>query len=286
MPVFRPEAQNSMKPNLQPPSSQGEFALFIDESGSPKPNPKDSAPYFALGGFLIERKDESTVQTSIEEFKHRWDIPLTTALHGNEIRSKKKNFAWLGKLEQEKQNQFHDDLTNTIIALPIIIHACVVSRQGYLSRYHGRYGSETWEMMKSAFSILVERAAKYAGQSNGTIMIYYEEAGKHEDRLTKRYFEELRTGGHPFDPTNASQYAPLAGDQLSACLRGIEGKTKRNPLIQVADLCLYPIARAKDRPNDRAYQSLADHGLLVDSKLEEQEISTLGIKYYCFDHLV
>jgi len=35
-----------------------EFALFIDESGSPKPNPKDNTPYFALGGVLVKRVDE------------------------------------------------------------------------------------------------------------------------------------------------------------------------------------------------------------------------------------
>jgi hypothetical protein len=33
---------------------KSEFALFIDESGSPKPNPKDTANYFALGGVLVK----------------------------------------------------------------------------------------------------------------------------------------------------------------------------------------------------------------------------------------
>lgn len=44
-----------------------------------------------------------------------------------------------------------------IARFPIIVHGCVVSRCGYLDRFKKEYGSETWEMMKSAFSILLER---------------------------------------------------------------------------------------------------------------------------------
>jgi len=33
-----------------------EFAIYIDESGSAKPNPKDECPVFAMGGVLIKRK--------------------------------------------------------------------------------------------------------------------------------------------------------------------------------------------------------------------------------------
>jgi Protein of unknown function (DUF3800) len=83
-----------------------EFALFIDESGSPKPNPEDNTPYFALGGVLVERVNEIIIQKAVADFKRRWSeyISHDTPLHGNEIRSKKKNFTWLGKLtEQERR---------------------------------------------------------------------------------------------------------------------------------------------------------------------------------------
>lgn len=33
-----------------------EFALYIDESGSPKPNRSDQASYFALGGYSLNMK--------------------------------------------------------------------------------------------------------------------------------------------------------------------------------------------------------------------------------------
>ncbi len=260
-----------------------EFALFIDESGSPKPNPKDTAPYFALGGVLVEREQETAIEKAVIDFKQRWKISLNTPLHGNEIRSKKKKFAWLGNISEQERINFLEDLSSTITSLPIIVHACVISRPGYHKRYIEQYGENTWEMMKSAFSILVERSVKYLGDRQESIMIYYEESGKREDRLIKQYYQEIKNSGHPFDPANASKYAPLSAEQISQCLRGIEGKKKSNPILQIADLCLYPVARGKDKPNDKAYLALKEKSLLVDSRLSSEDIKSRGIKYYCFD---
>lgn len=262
---------------------KSEFALFIDESGSPKPSLLDTASYFALGGVLVKRADEQLIEDRVKEFKQRWNIDENTPLHGNEIRSKKKNFAWLGKLSDAKRNEFMEDLTNTISSLPIIVHACVVSRQGYLDRYLGKYGEDTWEMMKSAFSILVERAAKYVADSDESIMIYYEKAGKREDALMEGYFRAIKETGHPFDSSNSSKYSPLTGNELSKYLRGIDGKSKSNAILQIADLCLYPVARNKDRPGDRAYLALQESSILVDSRLPTDKVGSQGIKYYCFD---
>jgi hypothetical protein len=249
-----------------------------------KPNPKDTTPYFALGGVLVKRVEEAVIEQAVAKFKQRWNISLDTALHGNEIRSQKKRFAWLGKLPEQERNDFMEDLTTTIISLTIIVHACVVSRQGYHDRYLEQYGDNTWEMMKSAFSILVERSVKFVSDRDESIMIYYEEAGKREDNLLKQYFNEIWESGHPFDSNNASKYSPLSREQISKCLRGIEGKKKSNPILQIADLCLYPAAKSKDKPGDRAYLALKEHQILVDSRLSSEEIKSRGIKYYCFDH--
>jgi hypothetical protein len=271
-----------MNPTLQ--KDQVELALYIDESGSPKPNPKDSAKYFALGGVLLERQNELVVESAISDFKQRWEIDKETPLHGNEIRSKKNKFAWLGKLSQQQQENFQVDLTQTITSLPIAIHACVVSRTGYLDRYFAKYGQQTWGMMRSAFAILVERSAKYAMSKDGNIMIYHEKAGKKEDRLFKEYFQELRSSGHPFDTTNASKYLPLGNTELAKHLLGIEGKSKQNPILQVADLCLYPIARSKEELSNQAYVAMKEAGILVDCHLPAENLETLGIKYYCFNN--
>jgi hypothetical protein len=260
-----------------------EFALYLDESGSPKPSPDDSSPFFAMGGVLIERSNEAIINSLLVDFKNRWKIPQEVPLHGNEIRSRKKRFAWLGQLSHSEQEIFINDLTNTIISCPIVVHACVVSRQGYLKRYLEKYGENTWEMMRSAFSIVVERAAKYAALRNGRLMVYFEAAGKKEDRLLKQYFNELRSQGSPFDINRSSQYLPLSNTDFSRLLRGIDSKTKNNLVMQLTDLCLYPVARSQDQPDNRAFLSLKEANLLIDCFLEPSQIPVIGIKYYCFD---
>jgi len=269
-----------------PLSSCGsEYALFLDESGSQKPNPKDSAPFFALGGVLLKRQDEQVVESLISRFKSQWQIAPEVPLHGSEIRARKKRFAWLGKRPQAEQEKFFEDLTDTITRCPVVVHACVVSRSGYLGRYLDRYGENTWQMTKSAFSILVERAAKFAAIRNSSIMVYYEEAGKVEDDLMEQYFRELRTSGHPFNPATASKYNPAPAQALSELLRGIEGKQKSNAVLQLADLCLYPVVRSRDQADNRAYNAMKDAQMLADCHLEVDQIKSIGIKYYCFDSI-
>jgi len=268
---------------MEAKNKKNEYALFIDESGSPKPNPKDQTPYFAVGGILVERSDELTIETLVSEFKERWGINPDIPLHGNEIRSRKKKFSWLGNCSDKMREDFISDLTATITNCPVLVHACVVSRCGYLNRYLDTYGEKTWEMMKSAFAILIERAAKYADTQGGTVMVYFEKAGKKEDRLIKGYFQELRSLGLPFNATSSSKYSPMNSSQLSRLLRGIEGKGKNNPMIQLADLCLYPVARNKTDPNNRAFSAMRNKRLIIDCHLPQNSIESLRIKYYCFD---
>lgn len=262
---------------------EGEFALYLNESGSPKPNPNDSARFFAMGGVLIERNNEDHVKTLVADFKSRWNIADEVPLHANEIRSQKKRFAWLGKLSEKEQALFMEDLTQTITTCPMLVHACIVSRDGYLKRYLNIYGENTWEMMKSGFSIAVERAAKYAALKNGTLMVYFESAGKKEYTLLKKYFNELRSQGHPFDNNRASKYSPLSIGELFRLLRGIDSKKKSNPMMQLADLCLYPVIQGKEQPDNKAFLALRNAKLLVDCYLKPNQMSELGIKYYCFD---
>ena len=94
----------------------------------------------------------------------------------------RKNFAWLGQLQESDRSRFHQELTEMITDCPVIVHACVISRFGYYQRYHERYGDNTWEMVRTAFSILVERTVKFVSRQNGKLMVYYEKIGRKEDR--------------------------------------------------------------------------------------------------------
>lgn len=259
-----------------------EFALYLDESGSQKPSPHDKTPFFAMGGILVERGNEDIIINSVNEFKTNWGIDINTPLHGTDIRSKKKAFRKLENFSQEELNRFHTELNNIIISCPITIHACVISRTGYLKRFEPVYGSDTWEMMKSSFSILVERAAKYVQSQGGRMMVYFEEIGKNEDRKIKAYFKDLRSQGHPFNEQTASIYSPYTAQDFSSVLLGIEGKKKKNVLLQLADFCLHPIADVKVHPTNRAYAAFLNGNIIVDCHLQPDNINVMGIKYYCY----
>ena len=55
-------------------------------------------------------------------------------------------------------------------------------------------------------------------------------------------------------------------------------------MIQIADLILYPIAKAGYDPSYDPYRKLKDHGKLIDCYFREEEIPYRGIKYGCFDY--
>ncbi|MBN3946405.1 MAG: DUF3800 domain-containing protein [Nostoc sp. NMS7] len=259
-----------------------QFALYLDESGSQKPSPHDQALFFAMGGVIIKRGDESIIESSLNGFKTRWEINLDTPLHSTEMRSKVNKFRFLKSLSPERFNDFYSDLHSVIASCPIVIHACVVSRNGYISRYQEMYGLNTWEMMKSSFYILIERSVKYAQKQEAKLMVYYEEAGKVEDRKLKSFFKEIRSNGLPFNQSTSQRYNPCTAEGLSKILSGIEGKKKANPVMQIADYCLHPIADVKLHPTNRAYHAFKTSNLIVDCIINPEEIGEIGVKYYCY----
>ena len=57
------------------------------------------------------------------------------------------------------------------------------------------------------------------------------------------------------------------------------------PMLQLADLVLYPMAKAGYDSSYEPYLSLCHAGKLIDSYLEDNQILLRGIKYSCFDSL-
>lgn len=257
-----------------------EYGLYLDESGSAKPSPQDSFKYFSMGGVLVKRNDEQSIRDKLVKFKRDWAIP-SVIIHGASIRSKKDDFAFLGKLSPEDLNRFYVELTEVVTSSPLVIHACVVHREGYLNRYYAKYGANTWEMRKSALSILLERVSKYLSAIDGKARVYFEKCGKVEDRLIEQVVESMRIEGHPFDAANASKYAPLEGADVKRVIAGAQRKQNTEELIQIADICLYPVTTAKEGRRNRAYDNLRPK--LIDSLVKADDLEQLGVKYYCFD---
>jgi len=139
-------------------------------------------------------------------------------------------------------------------------------------------------MCKTAFSIIVERAAKFVDSKGGKLEVYFEQSGKKEDRNIVSYMKELKTKGSPFSKDNSEKYDGLSCDDFRRIILGdSRRKTKECPLIQFADIVLYPVLRAGYEPDYRPYKALYDNKRVIDALLKEDELGTLGVKYSCFD---
>ena len=96
--------------------------------------------------------------------------------------------------------------------------------------------------------------------------------------------KELKAEGMPFDGDNAAAYRGLeAGDFCELVLGEPKGRTKKTPMLRIADLYLYPMAKAGYEAGYKPYLALMRAGRLIDSVVPPQERPLLGIKYSCFD---
>ncbi len=262
------------------------YHLYFDDTGTRDP---DNPPYpevrddamdcFGLGGVLIREEDIDTVVLAHKTFCREHDI--TYPLHSSSIRGGRKKFGWLKN--PEKAVLFYADLEAYLLSLPIITIACVVHRPGYLARYREKYQERIWLMCKTAFSILIERAAKYVDDHDGAMEVYFEKSGKKEDRDIIQYMRDLKTDGLAFDEKTSGGYTPLAPEDFRRlCLGKPIRKSKKTPMIQIADLVLFPMAKAGYDSTYRPYVSLKQAGKLIDCTLEKEAIPLRGVKYSCF----
>jgi hypothetical protein len=169
------------------------YHLYLDDSGSRNPDhlPKkrrDGMDYFALGGILVAAKDIDAICQAYKEFRTNWKIDYP--LHSSNIRGKRSTFAWLA-VDEACNQAFLGGLQTFVLGLPTVALAAVVHRPGYVARYAERYKEDTWLMCKTAFSIIVERAAKFVRTRDAQLEIFFEQSGKHEDRLIKKYGRSL-----------------------------------------------------------------------------------------------
>ena len=264
------------------------YILYIDDTGSRDPDRRvvverqDQMDCFGLGGFLLKEEDIPELRKKHSAFCSDWKINYP--LHSSSIRGGRGKFAWLKK--PETAGQFMPALEDLLLSLPLIGIACVVHRPGYVARYKDRYKESLWYMCKTAFTILVERSVKYADERGRKLEIVFEGTGKKEDRDIKRYLKELKRTGNPFNQQTSQDYTPLTGNDFERVILGEpHQKTKKVPMLQIADLILYPIAKGGYQKNYRPFLKLSQGGKLVDAELPEDQKPLKGIKYSCFDSI-
>jgi hypothetical protein len=263
------------------------YILYIDDTGS-RDLEKSSSPrtddmdWFGLGGILVKGEEDKSIYLAHTDFCASWDIDYP--LHSAKIRGRRGKFGWLS--EPEKSGYFMPELRGFIMAQPFLAIAAVIDRPGYFNRYQETHSDNLWQMDKTAFSILVERAAKFARYHGRKLQIVYEESGKREDRALVEYTRKLKLIGSPFDPGRMANYQPLSSEDYKNVILGEPRRKKKSlPQLQLADLVLFPIAKGIYQKDYRPYLDLKRAGKLIDDNLPAELRSTCCIKYSCFDRL-
>ena len=261
------------------------FHLYIDDTGNRYPDKKhdakriDQMDCFGLGGVIIREEDIIAIQSEYDKFCEKWRIDYP--LHSVDIRGRRGNFNWLNK--QNRWESFWSDLEGWLLSLPIVSIACVIHRPGYVERYKD-YHEHLWYLCKTAYSILIERSAKFAERQDRKLEIFFEQAGKYEDGNIIQYAKELKEFGPPFSAIMSGAYEPYTADDFRRVVLGEPLRRKKtDPICQIADLVLYPIAKGRYDPEYRPFVKLREGGKLIDSHLEAKLLNQIGIKYSCFD---
>lgn len=262
------------------------YYLYFDDSGIRFPDKQqtplreDGMDHFALGGILLKKEDRSPTIEAYKELRKKWRI--TYPLRSSDIRGKREHYVWLR--DPKVHDEFFLDLNSFLCTIPVIGFAGVVDRIGYNNRYEEKYKENRWWMCRTAYSILIERVSKYVASQNGTLKIRFEECGKKEDRALLEYTKTLKTTGMPFDIETSAKYTYLQAPDFQKVLSGTpERQMKKSPLLQIADVYLYPMVKGGYDSTYSPYQTLMVGRKLIDSLLTQEDIPSCGIKYSCFD---
>lgn len=262
------------------------FNFYIDDSGTRHPDHSPELPahghdWFALGGVIINEGDEPIARQQIHIFRDRWPQLRGRALHSSEIRARTKDFRWLQAEGESVRNRFLTELGILLRNLPVVGVACVIDRPGYNARYRAQHGRDLWSLCKTAFTISVERAAKFAACKGAKLRVYPEKCTKQADAMLRTYYDELRKTAAPFDARRSAKYSPTLPEQLKETLYEFRTKDCDSPLIQIADLYLWPMCIGGYDHKNRPYRHLYENQKLIDTLCADP--TTLGIKYSCFD---
>ncbi len=266
-----------------------EYHLYLDDSGSRHLDKLAATAnvhprWFALGGVLLAAADEDACKRAHAGLLAAWPS-MTEPLHISDMLARRDNFSWLEELSGTDQTRFSTEYHAFLSGLPVFGTACIIHRPGYLARGYGsRQGDAKWDLCRSAFNIVVERAAKFVHQRGGRLRVKYERSDRQSDQRLRGYWALLKANrGLGFDPKNASKYGPMDPAELAATLIDLEAKDKRSKLMQIADSFVYALAKGRYEPSLPIYAALVAGGRIVDQHMDPAYTASMGVKHYCFD---
>jgi hypothetical protein len=260
--------------------------FYMDDSGTritdrnPTPFDPMRPNHFALGGVLVLEEDEVKIRAAHNQLSDKWG--LTYPLHSVDIRAGAKGFSWLRRGSADYDG-FMRDLTRMLTGAPVTALACVVDRPGYDRRYREVYPRKMWHLCRTVFSIVVERAVKFARDLGRPLRVFPEKTARDDEGRIKGYYADLITKGMPFNANTSGVYAPLGAQEFKESLIELRFKAKTSPPMQVADLYLWPVAMHRYGRGSRPYEKFSQAGTLIETRLTTDQIESRGTKYSCFE---
>ena len=83
--------------------------------------------------------------------------------------------------------------------------------------------------------------------------------------------------------TTRGAYKPVTAEGYRKVLLDFKVKMKSSPLMQIADLVLWPVCRGGYDASRQPYPLLVERKKLLDC-LYPERIDERGVKYSCFEH--
>ncbi|MCP2015180.1 hypothetical protein L1280_002341 [Deinococcus sp. HSC-46F16] len=222
------------------------YTLYLDETGDHSLTKINSQfPVFGLGGVIIDDGLLSEVTEQLYVVKQAiFDSP-DIVLHSVELRKKKGEFRVL--FQPEKMQEFYRKFNKFIETADLTFISIFIDKPKHLKRYKTPYDPYEWAM-----DMLLERFMHVLKAANAKGKIIVESRGRREDKEISAAFVRSMLLG--------TRYAHKA--ELNKFIEPVltfEGKRENGVGLQLADMMLYPVARAliNDDPHNPAYQIVA-----------------------------
>ena len=218
----------------------------MDETGEAslaKINPEYKV--FGLGGVIIKDSLLSKVVSELDEVKKTVFGNSDIILHSVELRKRKGDFKILN--DPEKMELFYSLFNNFIENADVTFVSVFVDKPAHVSKYNKPYDPYEWST-----TLLMERFYHILKSVNGKGKIILEARGKREDKEVKDSFLRAMHGGTRY--VSSSMFMDRIDDHID-----FEAKHLNGTGLQLADMMLYPVARAllNNDPTNPAYHIVA-----------------------------
>lgn len=217
------------------------YLLFIDESGtSSLKNVDPNFPILVLTGLLISKSDYEDMVAEVTKLKQKYFPGKQVVLHRRDMRKYERGFEIF--FDDKIKKNFYIDLNKILAQSDYVLISAGIDKERHIKEY-GKLASDPYRI---ALSFMLERTVMETDSRGAvTVDVFIESRGKKEDRVVAERFNQLLYSGS--SQITSDRFLQRFSKKLSINKKedGVIG-------IEMADLCVYPIARHllnKNEPN-------------------------------------